>query len=214
MMHPWAMAGRTILRLILAMALAATMSTACDDSEAVTPPSSHDLAEPWQAVPFDLDPATLAAAVAACRDVMGPGQVLPPLVVVDARGGNTVIVAYGMGGNTADCSVVRDGSGRFTSMGGSAGSSIGEPPIGQGEVKSRGMSTTSVAGGIQATYVVGRAGPAIAAVEVVIPGGPRVRASLANGWFAAWWPGDFVNKPQPITINGFDGSGNLIGSGS
>jgi hypothetical protein len=207
------MVGRTILRGVLALVIALA-AVGCDDSEDVTPPQVHDLAEPWQAVPFDLDPATLAAAVAACRNVMGPGQALPPLVVVDARGANTVIVAYGLGGNTADCSVVRDDSGRFSSMGGSAGSTMGEPPIGQGEVRSRGMSTTSVGGGIQATYVVGVAGPAVAAVEVVIPGGPRVRASLANGWFAAWWPGDFVNKPQPITINGYDGSGNLIGSGS
>jgi hypothetical protein len=208
------MVGPTILRGLLALALVAGLSAACDDSEAVTPSPIHDLAEPWQPVPFDLDQATLAAAVAACRDVVGAGQVLPPLVVVDARGANTVIVAYGQGGNTADCSVVRDGSGRFTSMGGSAGMTMGEPPIGRGEVKSRGMSGTSVAGGIQATYVVGVAGPAVAAVDVLIPGGPRVRASLANGWFAAWWPGDFVNKPQPITINGYDDAGNLIGSGS
>lgn len=214
MMHPWAMAGRTILRVILALALVGGVAAACDDSEAVTPQQIHDLAEPWQAVPFDLDPATVAAAVAACRDVMGRGQPLPPLVVVDARGANMVIVAYGLGGNTADCSVVRDGSGRFSSMGGSSGMTMGEPPIGQGEVRSRGMSTTSGDGGIQATYVVGAAGPAVAAVEVVIPGGPRVRASLANGWFAAWWPGDFVNKPQNITINGFDAAGNLVGSGS
>jgi hypothetical protein len=207
------MVGRMILRGLLALVIALA-AVGCDDSEDVTPPQVHDLAEPWQAVPFDLDPATLAAAVAACRNVMGPGQALPPLVVVDARGANTVIVAYGLGGNTADCSVVRDDSGRFSSMGGSAGSTMGEPPIGQGEVRSRGISTTSVGGGIQATYVVGVAGPAVAAVEVVIPGGPRVWASLANGWFAAWWPGDFVNKPQPITINGYDGSGDLIGSGS
>jgi hypothetical protein len=207
------MVGRMILRGLLALVIALA-AVGCDDSEDVTPPQVHDLAEPWQAVPFDLDPATLAAAVAACRNVMGPGQALPPLVVVDARGANTVIIAYGLGGNTADCSVVRDDSGRFSSMGGSAGSTMGEPPIGQGEVRSRGMSTTSVGGGIQATYVVGVAGPAVAAVEVVIPGGPRVWASLANGWFAAWWPGDFVNKPQPITINGYDGSGDLVGSGS
>jgi len=208
------MVGRTILRGLLALALVAGVSAACDDSEAVSPPPIHDLAEPWQAVPFDLDQATLAAAVAACRDVVGPGQVLPPLVVVDARGANTVIVAYGQGGNTADCSVVRDGSGRFTSMGGSAGSSMGEPPIGRAEVRSRGISTTNAAGGIQATYVVGVAGPAVAAVDVVIPGGPRVRASLANGWFAAWWPGNFVNMPPNVTINGYDAAGNLVGSGS
>jgi hypothetical protein len=210
----WAMTGRAILRALLALAIAATGSAACDDSEAVTPSPIHDLAEPWQAIPFDLDPATLAGALAACQNVMGQGQVLPPLVVVDARGGNTVIVAYGQGGNAADCSVVRDGSGGFTSMGGSAGSSNGEPPIGQGEVRSRGLSTTSAAGGIQATYVVGVAGPAVATVEVVIPGGRRVQASLSHGWFAAWWPGDFVNEPPRITINGYDGSGNLIGSGS
>jgi len=206
------MVGRTILRAVMALVMALA-AAGCDESEQVTPPQIHDLAEPWQPVPFDLDPTTLAAAVAACRNLVGPGQVLPPLAVVDARGGDTVIVAYGLGGNTADCTVVRDDSGRFSSMSGSAGSSMGEPPIGQREVRSRGMSGTSAGGGIQATYVVGVAGPAIAAVELVIPGGPRVRASLANGWFAAWWPGDFVNKPQPITINGYDAAGNLVGSG-
>ena len=81
-------------------------------------------------------------------------------------------------------------------------------------MRSRGISTTNAAGGIQATYVVGVAGPAVAAVDVVIPGGPRVRASLANGWFAAWWPGNFVNMPPNVTINGYDAAGNLVGSGS
>jgi hypothetical protein len=207
------MVGRTILRVVLALAIALAV-TACDDSEAVTPSPIHDLAEPWQAVPFDLDPATIAAAVAACQDMGIPGQALPPLAVVDARGANAVILAFGQGGNAADCSVVRDGSGRFTSMGGSAGSGIGGPPIGRGEVRSGGMGTTNFGRVGVATYKIGVAGPDIAAVEIVIPGGPRVRASLANGWFAAWWPGDFVNKPQNITINGYDGSGNLISSGS
>jgi hypothetical protein len=195
------------------LALAVTLAAACDDSEPVTPSPSHDLAEPWQAAPFDLDPATLTAAVAACNIVM-PGQAMPPLVVADARGANVVILGFGQGGNTADCTVVRDGSGRFTSMGGSAGSSIGEPPIGRGEVRSRGTGTTNFDSVGVATYTVGVAGPDIAAVEIVMVGGLRVRASLANGWFAAWWPGDFVNKAQNFTINGYDPFGNLVGSGS
>jgi hypothetical protein len=39
-------------------------------------------------------------------------------------------------------------------------------------------------------YVVGRAGDGVAAVDIEVATGERLRATTSSsGWFAAWWPG-------------------------
>jgi hypothetical protein len=207
MMNPGVAAGRTILPGMLMLTMAVAVLTACGES--VNPAPSHDLAEPWQAVPFDLDATTLAAAIDGCRPYSN-SQVLPPLVMFDARGGNTVIVAFAQGGNTANCTVVRDEAGRFSMTTGIARFPSGEPPLGSRELRPRDNGPT-VAGVGEATYLLGIAGAEIAAVEIVIPSGKRVKASLANGWFAAWWPGRPENRSN-LTINGYDASGVLVAS--
>jgi hypothetical protein len=205
MMNPWAAAGRTVLPGMLKLAMAVAVLTACGES--VNPAPSHDLAEPWQAVPFDIDGTTLAAAIDACQPNPN-GQAIPPLAVFDARGANTVVVVgFAQGGDTAYCTVVRSDAGRFSMSTGGVRSSGGEPPLGSREVRSLDSGPT-VAGVGQASYLVGRAGPEIAVVEIAVPSGQRVRASLSRGWFAAWWPGGPTN-PVNTTINGYDASGNL-----
>jgi hypothetical protein len=207
MMNPRVAAGRTVLPGMLVLAMAVAVLTACGES--VNPAPSHDLAEPWQAVPFDLDAATLAAAIDGCRPYAN-SQVLPPLAMFDARGANTVIVAFAQGGNTANCTVVGDEAGRFSTTTAIARFPSGEPLLGSRELRPRDNGPT-VAGVGEATYLLGIAGLEIAAVEIVIPSGKRVKASLANGWFAAWWPGRPKTQSDP-TINGYDASGNLAAS--
>jgi len=207
MMNPWA-AGRTVLPGMLMLAMAVAVLTACGES--VNPAPSHDLAEPWQAVPFDLDATTLAAAVDGCRPYAN-SQVLPPLAMFDARGANTVIVAFAQGGVTASCTVVRDEAGRFSMTTGNTHVPSGEPLVGSRELRPRDNGPTVAAGVGEATFFLGIAGPEIAAVEIVIPSGKRVKASLANGWFAAWWPGRPKNQSN-LTINGYDALGVLVAS--
>ena len=51
--------------------------------------------------------------------------------------------------------------------------------------------------------VSGRAGANVAAVDIVLVPGTHVWATLANGWFAAWWPtGDGIMKVQPFDAIG------------
>ena len=44
-------------------------------------------------------------------------------------------------------------------------------------------------GSRQFSQLVGRTGPGVIGVTLRLRNGTRVKASLANGWFLAWWPG-------------------------
>ncbi|SDS69479.1 hypothetical protein [Actinoplanes derwentensis] len=59
------------------------------------------------------------------------------------------------------------------------------PPADQVSVISQG------AGGNGTWYsqVVGRAGPGVTDVDVILPGGTTIRATTRAGWWLAWWPG-------------------------
>jgi hypothetical protein len=53
------------------------------------------------------------------------------------------------------------------------------------------------------TYIVGQAGAAVTGVLLDLQGGPQVQATIANGWFVAWWPGQQgVAKEQLLTSTG------------
>jgi hypothetical protein len=201
----------------LSLAIVVVALAGCASEEPKFTPS-HDLAEPWQAEPFAIDQATLAAASEACRHgqaaQMG-GPALPPLVAVDARGADTVIVAFAGAGRSADCTMVRSPDGQFQMVGGGSGTGMDQhQPSGSRDVASSGWGSTSFGlGGKPATYMIGRAGAEIAKVEIVVPPGQRIRASLSStGWFAAWWPGDSTNAR--LSINGYDAFGTLVAQGS
>jgi hypothetical protein len=205
---------KLLLSLLMLLAVGA-----CATDEPTSSPS-HDLGEPWQAEPFAIDQATISAATEACRhgqaaQIGQVGPALPPLVAVDARGANTVIVAFAQPGISADCTLVRAPDGHFDMVGGGSGMGMDEhQPLGSREVRSSGWGSTSFGvAGQPATYMIGRAGPEIAKVEIVVPPGQRIRASLAStGWFVAWWPGDSTNAK--LMIFGYDALGTPVAQGS
>jgi hypothetical protein len=45
----------------------------------------------------------------------------------------------------------------------------------------------------------GRVGAHVTAVTLVLADGSRVQATVANGWFAAWWPGDQAAQAAEVT---------------
>ena len=64
----------------------------------------------------------------------------------------------------------------------------------------------------------GRVGDAIAQVQVVPAGREPVTATLANGWFAAWWPAEDTDPSPdagrgilipPFVVRGLDATGTL-----
>ena len=56
------------------------------------------------------------------------------------------------------------------------------------------------------TVAVGQAPAGIAAVDLVLAGRSRVRASVSNGWFSAWWPTD----EAIISVVTLDSTGHVI----
>jgi hypothetical protein len=111
-------------------------------------------------------------------------------VVVDTRGPYTVIL-FAAAHDAAELSCF---SGRQP-VGGSIGGSFGThtpPPVPAGHVSivsSGGHTTPPDEGSQQFSQLVGRTGPGVTGVALRLRDGTRVRASLANGWFLAWWPG-------------------------
>jgi hypothetical protein len=211
MMHPSAMRRpfrRRILRSVAIVIVGAVLVAGCGESE-VQPPAIHDLSEPWQPVPFQLDQAVYGQIEAACRGSgMAPGAAL---AVIDARGDNTAVAVFAGKDVRAECLVVRE-AGRLSVP--SSGETRGDGAIEQ--VAPRAISNVSVGMGSQLTpqgtnrdvvYVTGQAGNDVGSIELVVGEGLRVRVSLWNtGWFAAWWLGE----ESSIRYDVYDTSGVLV----
>ncbi len=166
----------------------------------------EQLLGPWQPTPLTPGATLIAAADAACRAFTRPQG---PLVLADARGGGVVQVFYvGANGDASECNQMRISPTGSVDAHSGGGTSRGEPfpaidPLGL-EVVGGGSSTVANGEPISAA-TFGRAGAGIARVQVEVAGQPPIVATLANGWFAAWWPG-----PPHGTVVGLDGGGMVV----
>ncbi len=204
------------MRWIGATILVALIAGGCGEAE-IVPLPIHDLSEPWQAKPFAIDQSLVVDAERTCRDV-NVGIAVPgsQLVVVDARGGNRLMLLFVEPTANAQCFLKRDPAGRFISDGGAGeGRSDAWPTIGPNEVTFNGVgsadSPPDANGAITATsHLIGQAGEAVASAEVVLPSGITFLASLNRGWFAAWWPG--LDSDAAVIVRGYDANGRLVDS--
>ncbi|HZE04322.1 MAG TPA: hypothetical protein VE127_03795, partial [Solirubrobacteraceae bacterium] len=48
-------------------------------------------------------------------------------------------------------------------------------------------------------FAYGRTGTGVSAVTLVLEDGTKVQATVANGWFVAWWPGAAQLKAAELT---------------
>jgi hypothetical protein len=208
------------IELVAAVALLAAavalLAAACGETE-VSPPPSHDLAEPWQARPFAVDSSIVSAAEQLCRGMefrMVPAG--SPLVLVDARGANRLTLLFVAPSGTGQCFVTRDPAGRLTMDGGEGeGGSEPWPALGPTEITFNGAGSQEGTidpndASVSTSHLVGRAGAAIAVIEVIPPSGVSVQASLNRGWFAAWWLG--LDHDHVVTVRGYDAAGRRVGS--
>jgi hypothetical protein len=109
-------------------------------------------------------------------------------VVIDTRGPYTMILlAAAHGAAELSCFSGR----QLISLGGSFGTHPPPPvPAGHVSLVSSGSTTTPPdEGSHHFSQLVGRTGPGVTGVTLRLRNGTRVTASLANGWFLAWWPG-------------------------
>ncbi len=174
----------------------------------------------WSATPTGASRGQVARADAACRSQLkmtrrraheapaapGPASPLRELsarawrtVLTDTRGPYTMIVLEaGAGRAVAACFADRHFQ---TSIGMAIG--VRPPaPVARGHVAlaSSGSTTTpSDEGSRRFSQVVGRTGAGVTGVTIRLTNGTHVRASSANGWFLAWWPGSHGLAATEVT---------------
>lgn len=177
----------------------------------------------WSATPTRAVGGQTHRATAACRsDLAGvsrrvrveeaearskteprPGPAIPSrgwrAVLVDTRGPYTVIVfEVDRGRAVATCFA---GSRGGTSLGMGVGVRPPAPvPPGHASYRSSGSTTTAPdEGSRQFSQVVGRTGSGVTGVTVRLNDGTGVKATCANGWFLAWWPGSHGLRATEVT---------------
>jgi len=143
----------------------------------------------WQAKPTVAAPAQLTQAAAAC------GQGLGSPVLADSRGPYTAAI-YEQA-TTSDVCL----SGNGVSMSSSSTSSAkGGPAPDVIQFGGQGMRDTA---GDALTLSVGRVGSAVTGVTIELSDGTSVQATVSNGWYLAWWPGNVsATKAQVTTTSG------------
>ena len=199
--------------------LIAMLSFACDTA----PPSPTDAAAgsgatdeftvpgamalllgPWRPEPVPLWPALLQVVAQTCARSMQPFPPAP-LVAVDARGEGRLQALFAGPGGVAMCNdMTIDADGRVEAAGGGMTSmgSDPQPAIGAAQLRSAGVSSSSDAGGrVTTSLITGQAGQGIARVVVEMPGRQRMGATLAQGWYLFWFPGEI---PAGTRVIGLD----------
>lgn len=207
-------ASRRPRRTFGATAFGLALLVACGEAPVAPEPATFDIGGPWRADPFSVDHSILSAAAAACpahRTRPAGGQLRPPLVLVEARGANILTLVFASDADVIQCRVLWTSVG-FRIVGGGAitGGAIVPAPANSAIVDSLGTLTgaeRAEPGLAIYSTVFGRAGTGVDDVEVHLQGRPPVSAVTANGWFAAWWPGD----SQDAAARALDANGRPIG---
>jgi hypothetical protein len=154
--------------------------------------SARQLNGPWQPQPMRVSAQIVAEADRVCRADI-PFQAGLPLLVVDARGEGRLELYYGApNGGSGECNGIFVGLDGRVRPGGSGGSGSGEawPPIAAGALLMQSSGWSGGEGALEEErHVAGRAGAGVVRVHVRVAGhAEHVEATVANGWWAAWWP--------------------------
>ena len=171
----------------------------------------------WSAVPVVADPALQAALLASCKDPITPDTPERertfleeinrlPMVLVDQRGRSGVaLFAERRPSGIASklCLGSLDGAGTLRTAG--AGSSLGaqETPS-DGPLRLVGRVQIWSSGGETLSAVFGTSDPSVAKVVVSRASGGDVTATVKDGYWVAWWPGE--SAAQQMTAFAADGS--------
>jgi hypothetical protein len=169
-----------------AMGALATAGTAAAVTALVTVGSNAAPAfAGWRAEPSTPAPGQLAQAARAC------GQDLGSPLLSDSRGPYTASIYSDS--TTSDVCL----SGNGVSM---SSSSTSQAPdsVGAGEIQANGGGTRDSAGNAL-TLVDGRTGAGVTAVAIERRDGSSVQATVANGWYLAWWPGTVPATNAKVT---------------
>jgi hypothetical protein len=170
------------MRLVAAVAAASLAAASLAGCRGLAATAQDDLSS-WQAVPLPPDPGLAAQAAEACRplDEVFAAQV----VLQDQRTASTAGFLLASPGWIGSCMFSGNGGGS------SSGWQSGPLPALVGAIAVDEQSSGGVGTG-NATMHGGRIAPQVVAVDVVLADGTRVRASVGNGHWLAWWTGGWL----------------------
>jgi hypothetical protein len=138
----------------------------------------------WQPTPTTPAPGQLAQAAQACGNDLGSP------VLTDSRGPYAASI-YTSSTTSEVCL-----SGNGVSMS-SSSTSPTPASVAAGQIQSGGGGTRDAAGNAL-TLVDGRTGAGVTAVTIERSDGSSVQATVANGWYLAWWPGTVAAKDAQV----------------
>ncbi len=139
----------------------------------------------WEATPTSPAPGQLAHAAQAC------GQDLGSPVLTDSRGPYTASIYA----DSTTSDVCLSGNGASMS---SSSTSVAPVSVAAGQIELDGGGTRDSAGNAL-TLVDGRTGAGVTAVTIERSDGSSVQATVANGWYLAWWPGTVAATNAEVT---------------
>jgi len=191
-------------------------------------PYPYELTAGWTAEPRRVDQATIDLVARTCARSAAafPGQPAARTwrpAVVDVRGDVAMAVV-----TSRDKHFYCDyfGVGKFASsheplrhLAGSGSGSRYEPlPDGQQLSVSGFGDFVSESYGYAGYRLQGQVGPEVTRVVVELDDGDEVAATVGDGWYVAWWPGDvrrillfqWADIPQPVTVRAYGAGGDVL----
>jgi len=166
----------------------------------------------WRAVPILVDDAHIAivsdACAAAAREELGETEANLPTALIDARGEGLVTAIMADDLNAIECLGHLDKAGTVATVDSAARlSMVAVAPVDKAAISVASVihETDSNTG---RTVAFGRIGPDAEAANVVFADTSAVRASSAEGWWAAWWPG----VVPPTAYSAVDSHDLVVGS--
>jgi hypothetical protein len=176
----------------------------------------------WSATPTTAPASQTAAAEAACiariptpsslakaeADATNAGPNSPAkslqstapaewhTVLADTRGSYTMLILEATPEGRASCLANSSGP-AILAVGPSGSQAASPPPAGQVEVFSYGTENTPA--GQTYSQIEGHVGAGVTGVSMTLQDGTNVTATVANGWYLAWWPGTDRAVAEEVT---------------
>ncbi|MGH9091128.1 MAG: hypothetical protein ACRDZR_07105 [Acidimicrobiales bacterium] len=167
----------------------------------------------WSPTPTIASPGQVSAADSLCVEeaTQSFSQATPALgvgapqswraVADDVRGPYTLVVLEATSATGTDQGSCLTGPGALAT-----GSLMVAEPSGSATTPAPGTVSQGYAfgPGSDTTVLVGAVGSGVSGVTIALSDGTRVTATVANGFYAAWWPGDF--SPVSTTVTTVSGT--------
>lgn len=195
-----AKAPRRVRRLVIGLVAATLLAAGATVVVPAMLPNGDTAYASWTAVPENLPGREAERAAQACARSWDEGRYgAGEIVLAERRGVTVLLVMWLRDGPMITCSSL--GTGRPAGAERLSDDKRREPPApAAGRVNlDGGMGATGI-GDMWYSQTVGRVGPGVTGVEIALPDGRKVRASVRQGWWAAWWPGHEAGEPDTIRI--------------